>query len=369
MRKTLRTRKKRLHTGRYVAGGLALIVIAVLLALLLQPGPLRTLGKALAKVPGTPVKCALLGDTIVYLQEDSLFCVNTAGKKLWGFSGAAENMVLVPAPGRLAVSISATLQAVGEDGKLQFSASYPYPIQALRAGKTLCAVLQYRENNQRVVAVLDVAGKELDTFFETATTAIVDFGIFGDQGNGFWLLVADTSGIRPLFKFYTYKYDPAKRVTFTYTESDQILYRPVFYANRVALLGSQRVIWLDLSGKALYQARVQGYEFFAADESKATQELLLYPLSPQGKRPETLYTLRALEGEEYRDITLPEPILAATVTARYYYVFTRYNCYRYQKNNLQRVQYPLPDSVSQVTAAPGAVLLTTDTGFYRMALE
>lgn len=360
------SRRKRRNFRAWALLSIVLVLVLTVLGLILfLPKEEGRFGSELKRLEA-PENAELIpfsaGAVYIDPESQSLYYLNRNGEAKWGFSGTVSGMKTAVSSSRMAVYYSSKLQVIGNNGSLIYSKVFDYPIQDLKLSDGVCAFLQYQGTAKNVV-VVSAAGEQLDTLTEQTGQELLDFGVFGSAG--VWQITVDTGSVKPVYRFFTYRYESNKLITVSYTTSDQMIYYPVFYKDSISLIGTSDVISIDYTGKFLRRVRCNGYELARRDTQYTSAVLLMKPVGQA--RNETL----CIDGD-FSSFVLSEqePILETVLTDRYYYVFTQHHLYTYAVGKMTRKRYTLPETISRVL--PGLekqVVLIGESGRYLLALD
>lgn len=369
MRTYIRRRRKRNILKKWIIPGILLTaVIVTACVIIFRPHPYRQLKDELIKldIPGGSQICPFAsGAVYINSEAQSLHFVDREGKELWGFTNAVDEMSMASSANRLAIYISTKLQMLDSSGNIVFTANYQYPIQKMAVGDSVSAMLQYTGDNSRQIMVIDSKGQTLDTLTEPSGQSILNFGVFGDSGSGVWIITVDHSSITPAYRFFTYRYEEQKRITVSYSDDGQVLYQPIFYSSSIALIGSSEIVGIDYTGAVLYRTRANGYEI--GKENTGT-DMLLLRIQPDGQRADFTNEMMCVSNNgESLKLYLDESILGAYSTEKYYYIFTQNNMLRYDKGNMNKVEFTMPEKIIQIIPSNGYILLKGES-YYRLEI-
>lgn len=370
MRTYIRRRRKRNILKKWIIPGILLVaVIVTACVLIFRPRPYQQLGSELIKldIPGDSQICPFAsGAVYINSEAQSLHFIDQEGNEQWGFTNAVAEMGMTSSANRLAIYISTKLQMLDSSGNMLFSANYQYPIQKMAVGDSVIAMLQYTGDSARQVLVIDSEGQTLDTLTEPSGQNIINFGIFGDNGSGVWIITVDHSSISPTYRFSTYRYEEQKRITVSYADDGQVLYKPIFYSSSIALIGSSEIVGIDYTGAVLYRTRTNGYEI--SQENTGT-DMLLLRTQPDGLRADSSAEMMCVSNDgESLKLLSDESILGAYSTEKYYYIFTQNNMLRYDKGNMNKVEFTMPEKITEIIPSDGYILLKGES-YYRLEIE
>lgn len=370
MRTYIRRRRKRNIFKKWLIP--CILIIAVIITacvLIFRPRPYQQLGNEIIKlnIPGSSQICPFAsGAAYIDAETQSLHFIDQAGEETWGFTNAVPEMNMASSSNRLAVYISTKLQMLDNSGNVIFTANYQYPIQKMAVGNTVSAMLQYTGDSARQVLVIDNNGQTLDTLTEPSGQNIINFGIFGENGSGVWIITLDHSSITPSYRFFTYRYEEQKRITVSYADDGQALYKPVFYSSSIALIGSSEIVGIDYTGAVLYRTRANGYEMNSPDTGT---DMLLLRTGADGQRAQASNEIICVSntGESLK-LFSDEMILGAYSTEKYYYIFAQNNMLRYDKGNMKKVEFTMPEKISEIIPSDGYILLKGES-YYRLEID
>ena len=343
------------------------VLLTALLIFVFSPKPYGRLDENLTLTelePSYEITPFHKGCAYINRENGELYYIDEDGFKLWGYSGATEQTKMRVSNNRLAVFASSKLQMVSASGEYIYSKTYDYPIQDLQISDSVCVMRQIRGAKDYLV-VIDKEGKILDTIVHSDSETILAFGVFTNDDSSIWIITADVNSVTPIYRFNTYKYDSAKHITVSYSEYNQIIYKPVFKEDKICLLGSHEIIYLDYSGKVISRTRCVGYEVKKDNYSSNTNVFLLSSIGHiNGSDKKLLCILNS--GISYF-IEEEDTIIASVVTDKYMYVFTSYYMYSYNLSNFYKITYPLPEKINNVFAK-GNVCYITGNKVHRLEL-
>lgn len=359
---------KRLIKNWIIFTACFIVLLSALLIIIFSPKPYGRLDNNISLTelePSYEITPFYKGCAYINKASGELYYIDKDGYKLWGYSGATEQTKMRVSDNRLAVFASSKLQMVSASGEYIYSKVYDYPIQDLQISDSICVMRQIRGAKDYLV-VIDKDGGILDTIVHSDAETILAFGVFSNDDTSIWIITADVSGITPVYRFTTYKYDSAKHITVSYSEYSQIIYKPVFKDDKICLLGSHEIIYLDYSGRVISRTRCVGYEVKKDDYSCNTNVFLLSSVGHiNGSDKKLLCILNS--GVSYF-IEEEDTIIASVVTEKYMYVFTSYYMYSYNLSNFYKITYPLPEKIDKVFAKNNVCYLK-GSNVFRLELE
>jgi len=345
-----------------------IVLLSALLIFIFSPRPYGRLEDKLTVTelsPSYEITPFDKGCAYINRENGELYYIDEDGYKLWGYSGATEQTKMRVSNTRLAVFASSKLQMVSSSGEYIYSKTYDYPIQDLQISDSICIMRQIRGAMDYLV-VIDKNGEILDTIVHEHAETILSFGVFTNDDSSIWIITADVSGITPIYRFKTYKYDSAKHITVSYSEYNQIIYKPIFKKDKICLLGSHEIIYLDYSGKVISRTRCVGYEVKKNDYSCNPNVFLLSSVGDlTGSDKKLLCVLNS--GISYF-VEEDYPIISSVVTEKYMYVFTNHYMYRYDFSGFYKVTYPLPEKINNVYAKNNVCYIVGES-IYRLELD
>lgn len=304
------------------------------------------------------------GCAYVDKQTGELYYIDKNNSLAWGFSGMTQDMQLVSSKNRLGVFVASKLQMISDEGKLLYSKVYDYPIQGIAVSDNISMLLQSK-GAYDCISIVNAQGDIIDTIDQQENQTFLSFGVFSTDNCSVWIILADTSGISPSYKFITYRYADTKHITVSYTDYNQIIYAPVFLQNKINLLGSHEVIGIDYTGKVISRTRCVGYEQ-KANNYNTEKAMLLSPvqtLTDANKR-----YLCVFESGVTFFLEEQEEVLGSVVTGDYLYLFTTHNLFAYNRSSLYKVTYPLPQEIHSFEADDNIVYLI-GSDIYRLQLR
>ncbi len=304
--------------------------------------------------------CAYIDKT-----KSELYYVNNDNQLLWGYKGEIDQLKTRSSTKRLAVFGSSKLQMIASSGEYLYSKTYNYPIQDIVISNNLCIMYQVH-GAKDFLSVINSEGDIIDTIMQQDNEIFLSYGIFSTDDTSIWIITANTSGIKPIYRFTTYRYEDTKHITVSYSDYNQIIYKPIFLEKKISLLGSHEVINIDYSGKVLSRTRCVGYELKEKNFSNNSNVLLLS--SVENNISANKKILCILDSGISYFIEEDMPIIASAVTDKYIYVFSSAYMYRYDIKTLYKTTYPLPEMVENVTVN-GNICYISGANVHRLELE
>ena len=297
--------------------------------------------------------------------EGEIYYVNNDNELLWGYKGEIDQLKTRASTKRLAVFGSSKLQMLASSGEYLYSKTYDYPIQDLRISNNVCILYQVH-GAKDFLTVIDGQGEIIDTIVQQDNEIFLSYGVFSTDETSIWIITANTSGIKPFYRFTTYRYEDTKHITVSYSEYNQIIYAPIFLEKKISLLGSHEVINIDYSGKVLSRTRCVGYENKENNYSNNSNVLLLS--SVENSESSKQKVLCILDSGISYFIEENMPIIATAVTKKYIYVFSSAYMYRYDIKSLYKTTYPLPESINSIKVN-GYICYLSGNSVHRLILD
>lgn len=345
-----------------------MVALSITLAFLLAPKPEGRLDNKLLLTDLSPsYEIIPFDEGCAYIDNEKgeLYYQDSDGYVMWGYSGTTDQMKTRASTGRLAVYASSKLQMISSSGEFLYSKVYDYPIQDLRISDNLCIMLQIH-GAKNYLNVIDSQGEIIDTIEQKENEIFLSYGIFTTDNSSVYIITANTSGISPIYRFTTYRYQDQKHITVSYSEYNQIIYNPVFQSDKISLMGSHEIINIDYSGKTLSRTRCIGYESKENNYSNNSNVLILSSVSQNPDADKKLLCILNT-GVSYF-IEEDYKIIASAITKKYLYVFTEHYLYTYDINSLYKVTYPMPQNIKNVFVN-GNTAYITGKDVFRLELE
>lgn len=365
-----RRRTRRLIKNWIIFSVCFVIALSVVLSVIFSPKEYSRLDDKITKTDIDPNHFLIpFEEGCAYIEnkngQSELYYINNDNELLWGYKGEIDQLKTRSSSNRLAVFGSSKLQMVDSSGEYLYSKTYDYPIQDLKISNNVCIMYQVH-GAKDFLTVIDKNGEIIDTIVQQNNEIFLSYGVFSTDETSIWMITANTAGIKPVYRFTTYRYEDTKHITVSYSEYNQIIYAPIFLEKKISLLGSHEVINIDYSGKVLSRTRCVGYENKKNNYSNNSSVLLLSSVeNTEGSNKKVLCILDS--GISYF-IEEKMPIIATAVTKKYIYVFSSAYMYRYDIKNLHKTTYPLPESINNITVN-GYICYLSGNSVYRLILD
>ena len=123
---------------------------------------------------------------------------------------------------------------------------------------------------------------------------------------------------------------------------------------------------IDYTGAVLYRTRANGYEMNSPDTGT---DMLLLRTGADGQRAQASNEIICVSntGESLK-LFSDEKILGAYSTEKYYYIFAQNNMLRYDKGNMKKVEFTMPEKISEIIPSDGYILLKGES-YYRLEID
>lgn len=97
--------------------------------------------------------------------------------------------------------------------------------------------------------------------------------------------------------------------------------------------------------------------------------MLLLRTQPDGLRADSSTEMMCVSNDgESLKLLSDESILGAYSTEKYYYIFTQNNMLRYDKGNMNKVEFTMPEKITEIIPSDGYILLKGES-YYRLEIE
>lgn len=275
--------------------------ISYFAALWITPENTRVLSGAVELPVYATQKSAPLGTGVAYYDGTLLYALNGSGAQKWSYLAGANAGFHVGEGGVATWTGAQSTLLHADTGNTEFSVTMAAAIQSARAGVQYVAVLTGDEKNSRL-NVLDRTGKQVDSI-DTANVTVLDYGFF-NNGNLLWLMTLDTTGTTPMSRLSTYK--PGKMQTGSITDSDQVVYRALFYSTKLRAVGTTYMRTYDYTGAEDKTDRMLLYGWYLQDIYGAGEDpLMVFVPMEQTGGASLMQDVRISQGGKERTIRMP----------------------------------------------------------------
>ncbi|MEG0936135.1 MAG: hypothetical protein RSJ41_11145 [Clostridia bacterium] len=305
---------------------LLVLLVVVLLsggAVWVARGIVNRNSNALRTVYATPAYAnqplAILGEGILYYDNQSLHALDSRGRQIWNYA-AGTNAGFSVDTGGVSVWSGSTLSILSRtDGKTLFSGNVEEPVLAAHAGTIYYAVQTGTEHNSSML-ILDASGRRVDNILLKNQT-VLDFGFFNNDAR-LWVMSLNTEGTVPMCSISTYR--PGKTQVGAISDSQQVLYEVVFQSSKIRAVGTTHIKDYNYSdGKELTDNRllVYGWYLMAIDDSAANPMMVFVP-TEQSDGATAISDLRMIRGQIDQPLHLPYPAMQVLALSDTVYAYT-----------------------------------------------
>ncbi len=286
--------------------------------------------------------------------DNCLYYVDDRGEKMWGFSGTTEDMKLYTSESRIAVTVGKKLQVINKEGNLVFSKEFEKTISDVAIGEKIMAVKLSHSDD---TTVLNGTGEEIDRIVSNTNCTNIRFGTYS-QGS-IWVLTVENSGISPIFRLSTYKYENEKTQMVSFTEDNQMIYNAVFNGNLCYIFGTDKIMIrdCDYTGAVNLDYTANGYDVIATGLIKGNVNILMLNNG----------NLKSVTDKQVRDIPCEEKICFGAISSKGYYCFSNYFMYKFNDKNAKYKKYRFPVRVDNIVQGNGYVLVESENNVYRFS--
>lgn len=347
--------KRRFDIARFLPAIIAVVLIAVIVAIVAfattkREGKIKM--RELTRVDAN-VECFVpFLSGVATIDGENIYYIDDRNEKMWGFSGATEDMKLYAGAERLGVAAGKKLQIISQDGKLAFSKEFEKNISSVVIGKKLIAV---NLSNSDDMIILNSTGEEVDRIASEINGTNIRCGVFDD--GGVWVITVENSGYVPKYYLSTYRYDTEKKQTITFEVDDQMMYNAVFDNDVCYIFGSEDIMVRDCNYTDTVKLDYSVNGFDVVDYKKIGKNLNMLLLNNGN--------LKAINGAGLKDYFIEEKVQWAHVSNKNYYAFNRYFMYKIKPSSAKYSVYKFPVAVEDLINANDYVLIVSDGVLYR----
>lgn len=347
--------RKRFDIARFIPAIIAVLLIAVIVAAVAFSTTKRE-GKVkmgqLTKLDANIDRFVPFLSGVATIEGENIYYIDDRNEKMWGFSGATEDMLLYAGAERLGVTAGKKLQVISQDGKLAFSKEFEKNISSVVIGKKLIAV---NLSNSDDMIILNSTGEEVDRIASEVNGTNIRCGVF-DAG-GVWVITVENSGYVPKYHLSTYRYDTEKKQTVTFEVDDQMMYNAVFDNDICYIFGSEDIMVRDCNYTDTVKLDYSVNGFDVVDYKKIGKNVNMLLLNNGN--------LKAINGDGLNDYFIEEKVQWAHVSSKNYYAFNRYFMYKIKPSSAKYSVYKLPIAVDDLINADDYVLIVSSGELYR----
>lgn len=350
--------KRRFDIANYIPAIIAVVLIGVIIAVIAFATTKREGKVKISEFTRLDVNIErfvpfLSG--VATIEGENIYYVDDRNEKMWGFSGATEDMILYAGSERLGVSAGRKLQVLSADGKLAFSKEFEKNISSVVIGKKLIAVNLSGSDDMIIV---NSTGEEVDRIASEVNGTNIRCGVFDD--GGIWVITIENSGYTPKYHLSTYRYDTEKKQTITFEVDDQMMYNAVFDGNLCYIFGSEDIMVRDCNytDSVKFDYSVNGFD--VVDYKKIGKNINMLLLNNGN--------LKAINASGLKDYYIEEKISWAHISSKNYYGFNKYFMYKIKPSTTKYSVYKLPLAIDEMINAGEYVLIMSGGQLYHYAV-
>lgn len=347
--------KRRFDIINYIPAIIATVLVAVILILLfvsLDNHERKVKMRDLKQMTVNIDRAVPFLRGVAYIDGENIYYVDDRNEKMWGFSGATEDMFLFSGKTRLACVTGKKLQIVNQKGDFAFSHEFDTNISSVSVGEKLIAV---NLSNSDEMIVLNGTGEEIDRITSETDCTNIRYGVFSDES--IWVITVENSGYVPKYRLSTYKYDTEKRQTVTFEVDNQMIYSAVFYENLCYIFGTDDVMVRDCNytDTVKIDYAINGYD--VSDYKRIGKNLNVLLLNNGN--------LKCIGKDGLKTVKCEEKINHAFILGKNYYGFSDYFMYKFSPDSLKGTKYRLPIKAEKIIDGEDFVLIISDNKMYR----
>lgn len=301
---------------------LLLVLMAYLLGLL--SGRNRT-------ISSTRLRCVVsqdvtpFDDRILYLENNTLFCLSTSGSELWKAS-VGDNARFHAGERQVVVWSGNELMIFDRSGRSTYRDQLSEPIQFARVGSKYMAVVT-GEGISPTLTVMDMVGTRMDSEVNNyVDLTILDCGFFGD-GEFLWVTALDVYGSAPETTMRMYHVGDMN--TGSVSLGEPITYAVVYSGSYLNVINTRQLRLYDYRGtESLSDAMlVYGWRLIGSSATRNYPYLLFAPVM-QTDNNGAFTELRLLNGTNDTRYSLPDACVGAAMRGKRLYAFSNNSLYR-----------------------------------------
>lgn len=352
-----------------------LLIVAAVLLVLLIANVLGLLTGGSRNMNGKKLRCVVsqdvtvFGDRILYYDNQTLFCLSTAGNELWSVS-VGEGADFHAGEKHVVVWSNNQVQVFDRNGSSSYSDRMTDDVQFARIGEKYVAIVSGTGMNT-VLTVKDLDGTHVDTWDSTyAQQLILDCGFFG-KGEYLWTTALDVYGAVPETTLNTYQV--GKMDIAAVSLGEPITYSVLYSGEYLNVVNTRQLRLYDFRGtqKADDTVLVYGWELIDGMPTNS-YPYLLFATVLQADADGAITELRLLRGKEDTRYSLPNSCVGAAIRNKKIYAFSSDSLYRADINAQRFTALRLPVD-GQVTSylgmtSEGVALLACGTEVWAVTL-
>lgn len=315
----------------------ALIILIAYVLGLLTGGSGNMTGKKLRCVVSQDV--TVFGDRILYYDNQTLFCLSTAGNELWSVS-VGEGASFHAGPKHVVVWVNDQVQLLDRNGRSTYNDRMTDPIQFARAGEKYVAIVSGKDMNT-VLTVKDLEGAHMDDWPTSYTQLLIlDCGFFGN-GEYLWTTALDVYGAVPEITLNTYQI--GKMDIAAVSLGEPITYAVLYSGDMLNVINTRQLRLYDFRGTQSTQDTVLVYGWELIDAVTTNNyPYLLFATVLQSDVAGAITELRLLHGSTDTRYSLPDTCVGAGIRNKKLYAFSADSLYRADMNAQRFTALRLP---------------------------
>ena len=353
---------------------LALVLVAVIAALLYFSGAVGGFGgdmKAIKLRCVAGQKVTPFGNSVLYYDGTTLFCLNATGGEKWSYTLGSDAGFSCEG-GTLVAWVGNQLFVFDENGRSTYNDHLSEgTVQFAKAGtRYVAAVVGSGISPTLIIKDLEgITVIEEQAAYEDAI--VLDAGFFGD-GEYLWTTSLDVYGTVPEMTLYTRQVGKWNSGAVSLGES--LCYAIRYSGNRLNVMTTRQLLVYDYRGTQDKSATMLLYGWRLVDwtESRSTAELLFAP-SRQTEEGGFITELRLIQGTKDTRITLPTNCVGAALFRSRIYAFGQDSIFRagYRDNRFTAFSLPLNRPVTEFFGilSGGSALLACGNDVYLVTLK
>jgi hypothetical protein len=317
-----RNRKKpqRKNRSRPILMGLALVLAVIALFLLGSwlLGSKNTTLKPLALRFEATDAYAATSESILFIKDDKLTCIDYANNEKWSAALLASGMKISASQSLCAAFDGTRVQLFTSSGGPLSSKEFYGSVTQVRCGQTLTAVLNADFENQNRVILLNKSGTEVGRYQFTGKY-ILDFGFY--EGDSFYIYMLDGGSVVPVSRLMTYNKDLAN--TGNLSVENQILQHPIFLKDKLYAVGTNQIIQMDYVGTRAGEKLIYGWEYIDHIVTKGDNATFLMVPGGEPSSHTVISTARILQiGTSDVFAQMPSATVAVSLGTNRLYAYT-----------------------------------------------
>ena len=315
-------------------------------------------------------KVTPFGNSILYYDGTTLFCLNANGTEKWSFT-LGSNAGFSCEGGTLAAWVDNQLFIFDANGRSTYNDHIAAGnVQFVRAGRRYVAAV-VGDGTSPTLIVKDLDGLTVDEEYEAyGDMIILDAGFFGG-GDYLWVTSLDVYGTVPATTMHTIRVGQMNTGEVSLGES--LCYAVRYAGSRLNVVTTRQMLVYDYQCTQDKNATVLVYGWRLADwaEASGTAEMLFAP-SRQMEDDAAVTELRLIRGTRDVRMTLPTGCVGAALHNSRIYAFSGDTVYRasYRDNHFTALPLPLSRQVTGYLGMldNGTALLSCGNDVYAVSM-